>query len=348
VVIEGVESGYSLVHSGVPQGSILGPLLFIYYVNDLSIYANEHQCEMFLYADDAKICKSINNINDCVNLQASLTVLNLWCVKWGMKFNSSKSVYISFGKNTFNYNYSLNGEPLLKVEEYTDLGLIVNSNLKWDSHVNTMLTKANKRLGFVKRSLGYKCHTKIKLTSYKTLVRPILEFGSTVWSGLSKKSVMRIESLQRRASSYILNNFTLNYKDRLIQCDLLPLSYRRELLDIVFYYGFLHNIIEVNLPNVHMLPPGQGVRTRQAMDGLLLRANINTTRLYGMFFNNRITKLWNHIPYEIRNTDLNENGKNTTFKKKLKDWMFSNMVGLYNVDNFCSWTLRCLCHQCVA
>jgi hypothetical protein len=273
VVLEGHKSRYSVVTSGVPQGSILGPLLFLYYINDIFKCINSTDTSLFLYADDAKIGHVINNVDDCKLLQSELESLYVWCNTWGMAFNVTKCVFMSFSKNIIltTYPYNIRNVSLNRVTKFTDLGILINDKLEWDDHINNCIKRANMRLGLIKRTTGYPCSTEVKLLCYTSLVRPILEFTSQLWTcNYNKKLMKNLESVQRRATKYILCDLNSSYDERLCKLSLLPLSFRREFLDLLFYYNCIHDIVDMNLNQfpqfiVHINP-----RTRQNYDDLQL------------------------------------------------------------------------------
>jgi hypothetical protein len=235
VVLQGHRSGFIMVNSGVPQGSILGPLMFLYYVNDMFKSVKNF---LYLYADDSKIGRTVNQLSDCTLLQDDLNILVSWSLTWGKIFNPTKCVIISFhkSKSKIDYTYKINNVCLENVPSFCDLGVIVTKDLKWDLHVNKCINRANQRLGLVKRTLGYSCHSDIKLLCYKSLIRPLLEFSTQVWNILNTRNLYKkLESVQRRASKYILNDYHNDYRSRVTTLNLLPLSLRKEFLDIVFF-----------------------------------------------------------------------------------------------------------------
>ena len=123
----------------------------------------------------------------------------------------------------------------------TDLGLIVDSMLTWNEHIIDINNKASQRLGLLKRTLGYKINQSIKLHCYKFLVQPLLEYCTPIWSNFSRKNVEKLEAVQRRGTSYILNDFKheIDHRARLSQCEILPLSYRTYLV-LSFLVNILH------------------------------------------------------------------------------------------------------------
>ena len=163
VVVNGFASDIKPVISGVPQGSILGPLLFLLFVNDIPSSPN-HVTSMF--ADDTKIGSVINDNNDCVLLQNYLTTVFEWSCTWGLNFNPLKCKVISFSKRnpTIHSMYKLNNVVLEKVDKIIDLGVIVNNRLNWFDYIESIVKKANQRLGLIKRTLGFSVNENVKKT----------------------------------------------------------------------------------------------------------------------------------------------------------------------------------------
>ena len=158
VVIEGTSSKLMPVVSGVPQGSILRPLLFLYYINNIvKIPGNPDNIIWSLYADDTKIGSSIECEQDIINLQLYLDGLCTWCSDWGMQFNASKRKLISFKRSKLNYDtkYLIGNTYIERVYDFIDLGIIVNHNLSWSQNVNSCVKKARSRLALIKRTIGH-------------------------------------------------------------------------------------------------------------------------------------------------------------------------------------------------
>jgi hypothetical protein len=348
VVVEGKTSSYIIVKSGVPQGSILGPLMFNYFINDIIQCTHNSNCDIFLYADDSKIVKDIKSYNDCLILQNCLENLNRWCEKWGLKFNVTKCAIMTFArtKQPYTYDYHLDGLILNRVTSFTDLGVIVNNRLSWDNHITMSVNKAFKRLGYIKRVIGHDCNIESKLLCYKSLVRPIVEFNSCVWTCGTKKLLLKIESLQRRASKYILDDYVSNYYTRITKCNILPLAMRRDFLDCVFMYNYHNQVVDVNLDVNFHRDGEQPVRLRNQPDNLTLIPRINHLQSYSKFFCNRIVKIWNCIPLEIRSVELGDGDNNNSFKKQLKEWLFKKFHHDFCSDNPCTWSVKCQCQRC--
>ena len=205
VVLEGECSSEVPVTSGVLQGSVLGPLLFLLYINDLP---NSISSQVRLFADDTAVYLAINNLQDCASLQNDLDKLVHWENLWDMEFNPSKCVVlvISKKKHKFIFNYRLHGQILEVVDSAKYLGVSISDDLSWNKHITNITTNANKSLGFIRRNIQTK-NENIREVAYKTLVRPQVEYASSVWSPHTKQNSDTIERVQRRAVRWVKNDF---------------------------------------------------------------------------------------------------------------------------------------------
>ena len=231
---DGTTSNTLPVVSGVPQGSILGPLLFLIYVNDLP----EHMqaSSLFMFADDTKISKEICSPQDHTALQSDVTELSNWCAQWKLRCNHTKCFHIHFSPSTSNTppTYSVGSQDISLVRQHRDLGIIISDDLSWSSHYDHMSAKAYKALGFIRRIITASASVSIKKALFISLVRSHLTFCSQIWRPYLLKDMRHLEQIQRRASKFILNDFTSDYKLRLINLNLLPLTMWFELQDIMF------------------------------------------------------------------------------------------------------------------
>ena len=193
------------VTSGVPQGSVLGPILFLAYINDMpdAIISKSR-----LFADDSIVYRQIDNDEDRHTLQDDLNKLHQWELDWGMSFNPSKCnvMNISKGRNPESNKYSLKGTVLETVSAAPYLGVNISSNLNWHTHIKKTVAKANRSLGFIRRNLKGASQA-AKAQAYLSLVRPQLEYCSTVWSPYQQKLVHDIEMVQRRAARFVMNMY---------------------------------------------------------------------------------------------------------------------------------------------
>ena len=188
VILDGECSSEVTVESGVPQGTVLGLLLFLCHINDI---ADGLSSTIRLFADDCLLYRVINSIQDQKALQEDLKRLELWAERWGMSFNASKCK-ILIVKGKLPYFYTIHDTILEQITNSPYLGLDIADDLKWDRHISKITKKANSTLGFLRRNLrGF--HEDQKRMSYIALVRSVLEYGSVVWDPYTRGNIDRLE-----------------------------------------------------------------------------------------------------------------------------------------------------------
>jgi hypothetical protein len=246
------------------------------------------------------------------------------------------------------YDYKINDICLDKVSNFMDLGVIVSDDLTWDEHINNCTSRANKRLGMIKRCIGYKCSEMVKLKCYTSMVRPLVEYNTVVWSCNTKKILSKVESLQRRATKFILNDFNADYKTRLNMCGLLPLCLRRQFLDCVFTYNSLMGLNDFNILDYVSYVDVSMINTRFQVyqDELKFKLIRAKHVIYEKFFTKRIIDVWNTIPYDIRSIELTDLGHNSSFKNALKRWFIAYFNDEFNTTQTCTWIVKCSCQEC--
>jgi len=185
VKIEDECSDWTPVVSGIPQGSVLGPLLFIIYINDM-IEVCQNGSEVYLYADDSKIFRYIKDEKDAISLQNDLCFIVEWINRNILKLNIDKCKVISYGRVTCKYDYEIKNTKLERIDKIKDLGVVFDSRLKFADHIKEKVKKANSILGLIKRNFNnMPCNAGVTL--YKSLVRSHLEYAEVVWSPHYKK-----------------------------------------------------------------------------------------------------------------------------------------------------------------
>ena len=192
--------------SGVPQGTVLGPLLFSLHISDSM---SDIESEIRLFADDCVCYREIKDIEDTLKLQKDIVRLGIWARKWGMIFQPIKCNMMQQTKkhNKIDTSYTLEGTVLENVESIKYLGVTIASGLKWNSPIRTVCSRANTTLGFLRRNL-FSCPQDMKEAAYKTLVRPILEYGSTVWDPHCNGLNDELENVQKRAVRFVTRNYS--------------------------------------------------------------------------------------------------------------------------------------------
>ena len=229
--------------SGIPQGSVLVPILFTIYINDLpDVVQNVAK----LFADDTKLYAAVNNTNDEIKLQGDIYIDRLmqWSKEWLLTFNKSKCKHVHFGPPN-NARYQMGGDIITHSTEEKDLGITLDEKLKFQIHINNQIKKANQRLVMIKRSFTY-MDKNMFTTLYKGIVRPHLEYGRNIWSVMYKKEAIKIENVQRRTTKLVKNIQHLSYSDRSRYLGLPSLQYRRLRSDMVETFRIINNIDKVS------------------------------------------------------------------------------------------------------
>jgi hypothetical protein len=220
VSIKGSTSSWISVESGVPQGSVLGPVLFIIYVNDIT---DSVSCISKIFADDTKLYAPVT---DSGRLQEDLDSLSEWAQKWELAFNVDKCKVIHYGNNNPNQQYTMNNKPLQAATEECDLGVLFERDLKFSKHISTKINKANSILALIKRSFEF-MDKYLFLKLYTALVRPHVEFANVIWYPYLKKDIISIEKVQKRATKLVPNLRNSSYEERLKELKLPSLAHRR-------------------------------------------------------------------------------------------------------------------------
>ena len=243
VVLEGTKSNNIHVSSGVPQGSVLGPILFLTYINDLPLYVKSN---VRLFADDTVMYLAVKSVDDCMQLQQDLHGLEKRESDWKMEFNIAKCnvLRITRRHTPLIYNYKIHGHYLDAVDSARYLGVHLSNDLHWNEHVNNITTKANKTMGFLKRNLRH-CHPSTKKQAYKTLVQPTVEYCSTVWDPLTAKNIRSVEMVQRRAARWVLKRYDRldSVNDMLCCLGWKTLQTRRTIARLTMLYKMRNNLV---------------------------------------------------------------------------------------------------------
>ena len=203
VVVDGVESEAVSVVSGVPQGIVLGPVLFLCLINDLP---DSVKSTVRLFADDCLLYRAIKTRADHITLHKDLINLEEWASTWGMRFNAKKCYILSINQKSTNY-YQLDNHILQQVPENPYLGVTISEDLKWSTHISNITKKANSTLGFLRRNLKHYPES-CRKTAYLALVRSTLEYSSIVWDPYLQKDINKLEKVQRQAARFIIGDYS--------------------------------------------------------------------------------------------------------------------------------------------
>ena len=283
------------VTSGVPQGSVLGPLLFLLYINDLPDTVTS---QVRLFADDTAVYLAVTSMSECQTLQNDLLKLEEWEKSWDMEFNPNKCqvLHITRSRKPLRFPYQLHGQTLSPVKDAKYPGVDISQDLSWNTHISRISSNANKTLGFLKRNIKTK-HEKVKTLSCKTLVRPQLEYASSVWSPHTQVNIHKLEMVQRRSIRWVKNDYSRYTSVTDLQNTLgwSTLENRRLASKLIMFYKIYHNLVAMPLPNYLEVP----TRLSRHMHPLSLRqTHVNSDFLKFSFFPHT-TVLWNRLPQHV-------------------------------------------------
>ena len=282
------------VKSGVPQGSVLGPILFVLFINDMpSMIMNT--CRLF--ADDAKIfCNASNS-----SLQDDINSLALWSKKWQLPFNVKKCKSLHIGKNNPKIKYSMDGHILEQVENEKDLGVIIDKDLKFHAQSSAAVKKANQILGLIKKTVTTKNETTIPLL-YMTLVRPLLEYANVVWGPHYRGDQQLVEKVQKRATKMIENLQHLPYDVRLRYLNLPSLLHRRRRGDMIMAFKIMTGRVRLNKSELFNLRENNVTRGHRYK---IFKQHATSFTKQSTFCN-RIVNDWNSLPkYIVESSNVN-------------------------------------------
>ena len=309
VCVEGQFSNIKEVLSGIPQGSVLGPLLFVLYINDLPDYVKK---KAKLFADDLKL---IANAANRKIIDDDLRKLEQWERTWLLEFNLDKCkvMHLDFNNNQ-KLSYILDNTVLESCEQEKDLGVLTSVNLLWNDHISSFISKANQMICWIARSIISR-EKSLMLRVYKTLVRPHLEYCVQLWNPLPEHGnwapVIRIESIQRRFTRMIDDIGLLPYSERLEILGLTTLIERRARGDLINFGRSGINLVSQS---------GESSETK-------------VKNLKRHYIRDRTKCYWNKLPNHVKNASSLNIFKNALDNYK-NDYLCS---GFYRAGNY--WDL---------
>ena len=299
------------VHSGVPQGSVIGPLLFLLYIDDVCKLSSE-ETTVCLFADDTKVYST--NQKD---LQQVLNDIVLFFQDRQLRLAPDKCEYLRINAmGTINNDFSpcINGNPLPRAGAVKDLGVIISSDLKWHQQINTLKKRGCSRSYHILKSFHSK-NIWTLLKAFNTFVRPILEYASQIWSPYLKEDVKAIESVQRSFTKKICRRCNIpnrSYADRLAKLNIRSLEYRRLENDITMVYKIIHKLVDLPFDRMFEFYKSP-YETRRHKYHLKLESY--NYLAYKHTFANRAARVWNDLPAELVSTS-----PFLAFKKRLKSF----------------------------
>ena len=297
VVVDGATSGFLDVESGVPQGSVLGPCLFLLYINDLP---KDLTSTARLFADDTMCHSTISNHQDETDLQKDLNLLAKWENKWCMAFHPNKcqSLTVTRKRIKAEREYHLRDHTLERTQETEYLGVTIQSNLKWDTQIARVIAKANKSLGFLRRNLRVRSQA-LKQLAYFALVRPCLEYACSVWDPHTETAIKQLEAVQRRAARWVVNRYrqTSSVSDMLSDLQWPSLQTRRRQARLANLFKHVNNlmVIDSSVAPSPQTPNPLRPCTRQSHPLTFENKGCRTSYRQSSFFPRTIRE-WNALP----------------------------------------------------
>ena len=309
VCVNGHLSNCRNLISGVPQGSVLGPILFLLFINDVvDIFSPGIMAKLF--ADDLKLYCEIETSDDVSLLQSDLFKLEEWSAVWQLTISVKKCNILYVGnKIRSDLVYSLCNTSMPCVSVVRDLGIFVDSRLKFDAHINSIVARAHQRANCIYRCFLSK-DVDWLIKAFTSYVRPLVEYASPIWNPTTVALIGKIERVQRKYTKRLPGFRSLTYGQRLAKINLQSLEYRRLVADLLLCFKIVHNLVDVtfsDLFHVHnnSITRGHSYKLMQQHCRINARAH---------FFVNRVTPVWNSLPDFVVSAD----GLNV-FKKRLNE-----------------------------
>ena len=300
VVLPNAVSTFLPVTSGVPQGSVLGPVLFLIYINDIVDLFDGSDVHVKLYADDIKIYLEITNDADCATLQTFVDKITVWSHSWQLKLANNKCQHsrIGLSRAVCSANYYVSGVKLPTAHNVRDLGVLIDSRLTFRDHINSIVSRGHLRSMQIWRCFSCK-DVNILCKAFTTYVRPILEYCSPVWSPVTVTLINQLESVQRRFTKRLPGFQLLLYDERCALLGLDRLELRRIRADLIFCYKIIRGL--VLLPADRFFTFSCNSVTRGHSFKLFLPDSRVNCRQH--FFAVRVLRIWNSLPEEVVSSD---------------------------------------------
>ena len=325
VSINGTHSYSSEVRSGVPQGTVLGPILFLIYINDINSCIKNSFISSF--ADDTRIKKAISTCSDVIDLQEDLNSVIQWSSDNNMVLHQDKFEYVNYSTGEakllkqlpFNHEYyqyiTPDGTTLSPIETVRDLGVQISSDLSWSPHIENITDTARQMSAWI-LSVFQSRDEELMMILYKSLVRSRLEFSCPLWSPTKVEDIVKLEQIQRQFTSKISGYQDLHYYDRLKGLQLMSLQRRRERYYLLYLHKVLHEVVpnDINITFHHNDRRGLCAN----IPPILRHTKAKFQSMFDSSFAVLAPRLWNSLPKQIRREEKFEK-----FKSSLTRYLLS-------------------------
>ena len=293
VVVRGTFSECKSVLSGVPQGTVLGPLLFLAYINDMPLVV---ESPIALFADDAYIYRSIATDSDVKILQKDLNNLVEWENNWSMEFHPDKCqlLRITNKRKIIVSNYTIHNKNLKLVDTAKYLGVTLSKNLSWKNHIGFITSKAHNVRMFLQRNL-VKANKETKTKCYNVFIRPIIEYASSVWNPINQTTLIsRLEMVQRKSIRWICSDWrrVTSVTSLRESLGMKTLETRRTIAQLKMFYDLIHFNKHVQKD---ILPK------RQRCSDMKFKPLYGRIQSHSQSFFPHMVEIWNSLPKNIIN-----------------------------------------------
>ena len=308
VMVNGSKSSHQPVISGVPQGSVLGPILFIIDLNDIDRVIKESK--ILSFADDTKAIKEISSEHDTKRLQEDLDQLTTWSLNNNMELNEDKYELLNYKLRTPNsvllrelpftaqlFSYStMNGCSIEPCEVVRDLGVNLSSDMSWTPHINIMVANARTMASWALGVFRDRSKTTM-LTLYKSMIRCKLEYCCPLWDPKSVQDIQSIEDVQRHFTRRIMGCEDMDYWQRLKHLNLQSLQRRRERYCLIHMWKTYQKLVPNDL-NVEFYD-NKRLGLKIKVSTYSHSAATSAATAYESAFAIRGAKLWNCLPQDV-------------------------------------------------
>ena len=304
VTLNGCKSEPLALKAGVPQGSVLGPLLFLVYINDIS---DDLNCETYMFADDTSIFKRIAN-NDATTaanvINNALARVHTWSKKWLVNLNPSKTIVMLFSRKRVPSvlpNIYIGNDVLQLVNTHKHLGLTFTNSLSWSTHIDAVVTKCNRQLGMLKKFKYIWSHKALE-TCYKSFVRPVIEYGSVIYDNCLLEDVTKLEGVQLEAARLVSGAKRCTSHDPLYrEVGWQSLQHRRNYAKLVIMYKMVNDIAPSYLCGLLKdFRPSATNRTRHQANNKFIIPKCKISAYEKSFIVSSL-KLWNNLQNNLCN-----------------------------------------------
>ena len=244
MVINDSRSSRQPVKSGIPQGSVLGPVLFLIYIITMP---DKKASKIYLFADDAKSYRQIEDKSDVTRIHEDLQSLETWSGQSLLYFNIEKCVHMTIGTKILDMEwiYKINGKNIKEAQLEKDLGIWLDNKLTFELHITKKANKTNGMIALIKKSFT-KVTKQVILNIYKCLIRPHLEFANLIWHPRLINYQKILENVQRRATRLVSGMKNLSYYERLKELNLSSLEYRTKRGTMIEMYKICYSFYDRN------------------------------------------------------------------------------------------------------